>query len=231
MKNKLKKCIGTGKAKGHGCRKEYYKRTFGICDGCLIEWAMTTEDGKVWLRKQTAYKMASNKKEERKTFRKEKDAIVNWRAKLQTKAQEIVRLIDIGLPCLARGYHPNQMHGGHIYARGGNATIGLNLHNIHRQSAQSNFTQNDDGLLREGLVKEYGQNYGYFISELRQTPSLSYSNIEYKEFYKKACKISLELKREGKIYNLKERINMRNKINKELGIYDNKFCLFNYKNN
>lgn len=150
---------------------------------------------------------------------------VDWAKSLQVKINFIVRTIDKGLKCLARN-RGGQIHAGHVYARGGNQTIRYNLHNIHRQNAQSNHYQNDDGLLREGLVNEYGQEYMDFISELRQTPSLKFNNMEYKDLTKKASKIALKLKKENKEYSLKERIELRNKINVELGIYESKYCNF-----
>ena len=66
-----------------------------------------------------------------------------------------------------------------------------------------------------------------FISELRQCPSLNYSNIEFKAFYRLSCKIALELKREGARFDLQQRIDVRNRINTELGIYINKYNNFN----
>lgn len=154
---------------------------------------------------------------------------IDWSKKLQVKINLIIRLIDKGLPCLARGTYAKQIHAGHVYARGGNQTIRYNLHNIHRQSAQSNHYQNDDGLLREGIIKEYGQEYMDFISELRQCKALNFSNEEYKELTKKASKIASKLKKANNIYTRKERLELRNEINFELGIYEDIFCFFNIK--
>lgn len=227
MQNKQKPCKPNSTAPGaKGCGKPSNKRTYGLCDCCLFDWATTNDNGKVWYQKTFRPKVKKKVKSNHKKKEKEsKDKITDWGQKLQNKVNEIVRLIDIGLPCLARGYHANQIHAGHVFARGGNQTIRYNLHNIHRQSAQSNTYQNDDGLLREGLVNEYGQKYFEFISELRQTPSLSYLNKEYQDKYKLACKIALKLKKDGNVFNLKDRVEMRNKINLELSIYDKKYCV------
>jgi len=227
MQHKQKPCEPNSKAPGaEGCGKPSFKRTYGLCDCCLMEWATTTENGKIWYQKTFLPRVATKVKlNQKKKEKAQKDQLTDWGKKLQDKVNEIVRLIDIGLPCLARGYHANQIHAGHVFARGGNQTIRFNLHNIHRQSAQSNTYQNDDGLLREGLVKEYGQKYFEFISELRQTPSLSYLNLEYQDKYQLASKIALKLKKEGRVFNLKERVETRNKINLELSIYDYKYCV------
>ena len=138
----------------------------------------------------------------------------------------IIRLIDRDLPCLAKGIYANQFHAGHIFSRGSNQTIRYNCHNIHRQSAQSNHFQNEDGLLREGLVKEYGQDYMDFISELRRTPKLEYNNQEFHELTLKARIISAKLKKADKVYNLSQRLELRNQINLELGIYQEEYCVF-----
>lgn len=151
------------------------------------------------------------------SVRNEKD----WQSLLQTHINKIVRLIDKGQPCLAKGIHSKQVHAGHVYSRGSNATIRYNLHNIHRQSAQSNHFQNEDGIFREGIVKEYGERYMEFIGGLRSLTALNYSDVEYKQFSKKASKIALRLSKDERIYNKEERIQMRNLVNAELNIYKN----------
>lgn len=211
----------------NGIKTYKQKYGYGIDCMCFRDW-LISEDPKAiktfnkFLIKHKKDCDAKKKKEEKQI----KNDIVDWKSKLQIKINEIVRLIDVGLPCLAKGIHANQMHAGHVYARGGNQTIRYNLHNIHRQSAQSNHFQNDDGLLREGLAKEYGQEYMDFISELRQTPHLEYKNHEYLEFTKRASKIVLELKKRGLTNDLKDRIKLRNDINNKLEIYDKKYCEF-----
>lgn len=173
----------------------------------------------------------SKEKEERKKRAEEKrklrDNVTNWKNELQDEVNIIIRLIDKDLPCLAKGKYANQFHAGHIFSRGSNQTIRYNCHNIHRQSAQSNHFQNEDGLLREGLVKEYGQNYMDFISELRRTPKLEFNNEEFHELTLKARLISAKLRKADKVYNLNQRIELRNQINLELGIYQEEFCVFN----
>ena len=72
MQNKPKSCKGTGIAKGSGCGKLSNNRKYGLCSTCKIGWAMNTENGKEWLKKQTAYKMKSNEKEKKKEDRDKK---------------------------------------------------------------------------------------------------------------------------------------------------------------
>lgn len=194
------------------------------CDkyDCKVSYAMKiVEKNKIAKKKEERKKSIEEKK-------KIRDAITNWKNELQDEINLIVRLIDHDLPCLAKGIYSNQVHAGHIFSRGSNPTIRYNCHNIHRQSAQSNHFQNEDGLLREGLTKEYGQNYMDFISELRRTPKLQYTNQDYHELTLKARKIVHKLKSADKTYNLKQRIELRNQINLELAIYEEEYCVFEY---
>lgn len=149
---------------------------------------------------------------------------IDYREILQSQVQTLARMVDNGLPCLATG-RTGQIHGGHVYARGGNSSMALNLHNIHRQCAQSNHFQNDDGLMKEGLLNEYGQAYADFVSELRRTPQLRYNKAEYEQFCKVARKLIKEF--EYPENSPKARIEKRNYINEVLGIYGIELSRFN----
>lgn len=225
---KEKRCDGIGKAYGfEGCGKMTIHRTYGLCNmKCYPTWLMDTEAGQIEFQKKImpkAKKLTANREKEKTKIAKAK--VTKWNEKLQGKVNEIARLIDKGLPCLARNFTNCQIHGGHVFARGGNSSIKYNLHNIHRQSAQSNKWQNDDGLLREGIVKEYGQDYMDFISGLRRTEPLNFKNEEYHTLYLKASKMANNL-RKTLNYPLteKQRIELRNTVNKELGIYADEYC-------
>ena len=234
---KEKPCKGADAAFGfEGCGKmvKIENRKFGLGKMCCFpKWLTTTEGGQLYMNKAMRITKKAVEKEnpvikpfDKVQHKKDKEAAKNWSKELQVKVNLIVRLIDKGLPCLATNRIPKQTHGGHVFARGGNQTIRFNLHNIHRQSAQSNHFQNDDGLLREGIVKEYGQEYMTFIADLRRTPQLHITNEQYHQIYKLASKIALRLKKADNEYSLEDRIRLRNSINKELGIYENVFCQF-----
>lgn len=230
---KEKPCKGIdSKTRGLGCGALTFHRKLGLglmC-GCYSDFLLNTDAGKLILQKGTLKGISivktEKEKQSKKQTREQKDKLKNWSVELQKKVNHIVRLLDKGLPCLATERIAKKYDAGHIYARGGNQSIRFNLHNIHRQSAQSNHFQNDDGLLREGIVREYGQEYMTFISELRRTPALKYSNEQYHEFYKKASEIVLKLKKEDKEYLDWERLAKRDIINTEIGIYDLEFCFY-----
>jgi hypothetical protein len=197
------------------------------CDkeDCRIAYALEV----VAKQKKAQKKQAEKKWKQQKAILTENTT--NWKNSLQKQINIIVRLIDKDLPCLARGKTANKYDAGHVISRGSNPTIRYNLHNIHRQSAQSNHFQSDDVLLREGLIHEYGQDYMDFINNLKRTPKLMFKDFEYVELTKQAQKIALRLTKLGLTYSLKNRILLRNNINQELGIYTDEFCFFESSNN
>lgn len=230
MEVKNKPCKGTGLAKGYGCNKGVFKRTYGLCSSCYYDWLVNSENGKIKLKKSLISAELKTKKIEKQKenieVKKMRDNVTNWKKRLQDQVQLIARLIDYGLPCLARNIN-GQMHGGHVFSKGGHAEMRFNLHNIHRQSAYSNTFKSDDGLLREKLSDEYGEDYFNFVSSLRNLEVKKYSNIEYKNFYEKAVFETKKIKSDLKVRSISERIKLRNEINNSIGIYDAKSCEFN----
>ena len=184
---------------------------------CSMECAVSLSGNKV---------RVELKKKARDDKKKAIEKLTNWGQRLVVKIQEIARLIDNGQPCLARGVMAKQFHGGHVYSKGSNPQMKYNLHNIHRQSAQSNHFGNDDGALREGLAKEYGADYMEFVASLRAMQSHKIKNDECLEFYKKACKVSARLKKDLKPFSKSQRLLMRNDINMEIGIYPEQYSIF-----
>ena len=224
-----KKCKGTGKAIGYGCGKmipvSLYgtsNRTYGLGHNCKCypSWLFESKEGQKKVDRSIIKASKDVKTEKRRETRKEKDSIKNWKKCLQTKVQFIARLIDKDLPCLARQKKANQFHGGHVLSKGGNPEMRFNLHNIHRQSAQSNTFYSDDALMQEGIIREYGMKYLVFIKELKGKEIPKFSNEEYHKKYKIALKIINALKKENRTFDVEERIELRNRFNFELGIYD-----------
>lgn len=224
IQTKPKKCKGHGPAKDfEGCGKLVQSRRYGLgvqC-GCFKKWVATTKEGQEYLVRQIIPKAKKVvKKKNQEDFEKLKNKATDWKKKLQIEINKIVRLIDKGQPCLARPYLKQfQVHAGHIFSRGSSSNIRYHLDNIHRQSAQSNKWQNDDALLREGIIREYGQEYFDHIKALRKIPQIKYSNEQYRIFTIKAREIANRLKKTDKIYSKEERLQLRENINKELGIY------------
>lgn len=226
-----KKCKGIGKAQNYdGCKKLSINRRYGLCRNCYIDWLLHTEEGKAHLEQsklkgKKKAKIEADKKE-REKIKKIKEELTDYKFKLQDKVNEIVRLIDVGQPCLATQLHAKQIHAGHVYSRGSQQSMRFNLHNIHRQSAQSNWHQSDDLKMRDGIIREYGEDYMNFITSLKQTPAIKLNNTEFKRAHTIASSIVTRMRREGEVYDTIGRLKMRNKVNMELGIYNYNFCIY-----
>jgi len=146
---------------------------------------------------------------------------------LQPVINEIARLIDFGQPCIATENYGKQ-NGGHYTSVGANRTICLNLHNIHIQSFESNHWKSGDTLRYQGgIIKVYGEDYLEYMNSLGKHPPIQLRKHEMIELYSKACQIRNKLRKNEKLRSPKERIELRNQINLELGIYLEEFCVFN----
>jgi hypothetical protein len=200
-----------------------------VCDSidCKTQYAMSV------VEKQ---KIATDKKKKSDDRKYKIDKNIElmspdkYRAKiLQPAINEIARLIDFGQACIATGSFEGKMAGGHFIAVAANRTICLNLHNIFIQSFHSNSWKGGDNLrYREGIRNTFGQEYLDFMEGLQRHPKIGLSKNDMIEVYENACKIRLKLRKNEKLRSPKERIELRNQINLELGIYQEEYCIFNY---
>ena len=139
---------------------------------------------------------------------------------LQILINEIARLIDKGQPCIATGATTGKMNAGHYVAVSANDTIRFNLHNIHIQSEHSNSHKAGDTLrYQDGIKRIYGDDYLEMMNNLRKTPLIKLSVNDIKEKIVIAKGIVKRLKQMDKIYLASQRENIRDILNKELGIY------------
>ena len=177
--------------------------------------------------KKLAAMEIKRRREEKKAL---KEQHMDYKKILQSEVQKIARLIDFKCLCLARNIVPRQAHGGHLFSRGSSTNISFNLHNIFLQAASSNHFQSDDLLMRDGVVRVFGQDYLDFITSLKSTPTIKYTNEEYKEFLQKARKVSKQLSEWNnqleQALSATSRIQMRNWANVQLGIYPTDFLTF-----
>ena len=215
------------KTKGYGCGTNLYKKPqYGLCPKCLYKWTLETEEGKEWFDKQTAYKKKKNDKDNRIQARKDKakaklDLISTdkYRSKyLQPAINKIVRLIDYGNPCIATGNY-GKMNAGHYVSVGANRTTSMNLHNIFIQSFESNHFRSGDNLkYQSGLIRTFGDDYYEFINTLTQHRPVKLKKYEMIELRSKCLEIAKTITEI--VRTPVERIELRNMVNNELGIYD-----------
>lgn len=187
----------------------YYTTTQEVCSQkCAIELG----------------KIRKEKKDKKENTQAKKDLLSTdaYRAKVvQPIINEIARLIDYGQACVPTGTFKGKMNGGHYIAVGANRTIALNLHNIHQQSFSSNHHKGGDNLkYRLGLIKIYGQDYADAIQALHQTQPIKLTKERLKEIEKTASQIRNGLKKNPVILSPEDRIEMREIINQQIGIYE-----------
>lgn len=239
MEIKAKKCKGINKAIGFkSCGKLTLHRKFGLCMSCYPDFILNDERGKIILQKSILTGKSNVKKEhsrqQRDNDQKTKIDLMSadkYRSKyLQPIINEIARIIDYGQSCIATGNF-GKMNGGHYISVGANRTTALNLHNIHIQSFESNHHKSGDPVrYRLGVIERYGNDYFEYLEFIQRHKALHLTKGDMIEILLKATVIRNDIKQDLQTKNPFERIELRNKINIELGIYEPEFCEFIFKN-
>jgi len=231
METKPKPCKGINKAYGvPGCGEPTKHRTFGLCNNCLSDFLFGTDAGKLIMEKRVIPKAkAILKTEQTKSDKAKRLEILSpdgFRKQfLQPCINKIARLIDYGHPCIATGNYGKE-NGGHYRSVGSNRTTALNLHNIFIQSFESNHFKSGDPIkFRIGLIETFGNDYFEFVDGLIKTPDLKLSKSEMITIYGKAKIVENRLSKSPEKRSNDERLNLRNQINLELGIYSPEYCV------
>src|SRR5690606_9633555 len=237
----MKRCKGSGKAKGFGCGVELpynernglksYKAKYGLgydC-GCFNNWLIsdnpkakeTFDSLLIKSKKQYEKKRKDSWNKEKLEIKKSLETKADLEKKLQKEINLIVRLIDKGHDCISSG-RPlgKKFDAGHLYSVGSNPTIRFHLFNVFAQSVHDNQHKGGNELeyfLR--LETVFGKDVQDYIRSLTKIQPLHLHKDDLRRFISKARKIVKWLKKEDKIYSKEERIDMRKKINKMLGIY------------
>lgn len=177
-------------------------------------------------QKEEQIKQADRDKSKHKVETMSKDQFRS--KKIQPLMNELARIIDKDQPCIATGNHKGKMAGGHRHSVGDSRNLSLNLHNIHIQSWQSNDKKGGDHVkYRAGLIKIYGREYANFIDEtLMQCPVKLWDKQDLVELRPRLQKMVNFLKKRGDTYSAIERIDLRNRLNRELGIYPEEYSTY-----
>lgn len=172
----------------------------------------------------------AKEKQKAKQWQKEKKAIKeklmtksDYEKLLQKEINTIVRLIDKGFICISTQKPLNEKYdAGHFFSCGSNPSIRFNLLNIYAQSVYANqYLSGDQINFINGIKENYGSGLKSIVLRLKKDyPIIKLTQDELKEKTLIARSIVKHLKIENKTYNSIERIELRKKFNKMIGIYD-----------
>ena len=183
---------------------------------CSIEYS------KLHLKK-TELKKAKLKKSENKVKLDELKSLSHWNNLLQKDINKIVRLIDVGCPCISSGRkYRDDDQAGHMYSIGSNPALRFNLLNLWSQSIKDNM-HNSGNLLnyRQSLV-DLG------LIDLVEEQKLKYSVLKLsKEQIKTILPIAKSIIRELLSRNMvdilprcmQKRVDIRKNLQFRLNIY------------
>lgn len=226
MQTKKKQCKGNYRS-GHytGCGEMRYIEKYGLCLSCFREWCYSTGEGREYIQKNLipqAKKEVKKKEKKRLDLMKKKlETKSDLEKKLQKEINLIVRLIDKGHKCISSGRNLGKNYdAGHLFSVGSNPTIRFHLFNIFAQSVHDNQWKSGNQLDYVDRLKEvFGKETQEYCLSLKNTPAiqLSKEDIKDKTIIAKRCVKWLKL--QDRIFATKERLELRKKLNKELGIY------------
>lgn len=190
------------------CQKPFikYRTTQRTCSAkCAIKEARGKTKKKSLEQKQLDRKM-------RELMKTKKD----YEIELLKIVQEMARILDKDLPCIASGSFNGKMAGGHYYAAGSGpfTMLKFNMWNIHKQCFHSNSGKaGDTHRYRLGLIDRYG------IEKLDEIESL---RLVYKDlrWFKEDLRDIFIPKAKAIRKRLKSGIELtRDEINELIGIY------------
>ena len=244
----MKRCKGTGKAKGFGCNEpipyternglKTYKAKYGLgydCK-CYTNWlisdnpkAKETFDSML-IKNKNDYKKKKKEKwnKEKIKLKSELETKSELERKLQKEINLIVRLLDKGHECISSGRELGKSYdAGHLYTTKAQPTIRFHLFNIFAQSVHDNQHKSGNELeyflrLEEVFSKEFQD----FVLTLKQIQPLHLSKDDLREITSNARSIVKWLKLQDRTYTREERIQLRSDFNTRLGIYDQQWCEF-----
>lgn len=171
------------------------------------------------------------KKQNQKNWNKKKSEMRNelkthsdWSHEIDVICQEIARLLDNGCNCTSCQKSPKKKNGGHRFSKQAEPQLRHNLLIIWLQCEACNSPEyrngNPDGY-DKGLEMYFGKEIKEEIHALRLLYKSNKKSIaELIQAKARARKIALTLKKADLTYTPEERIELRRKFNKKIGIYN-----------
>lgn len=186
---------------------------------------------KNWCSVDCAYKISQKLKAKKanKEWQAEKKVMKenimkygDWLKRLEDAINPIARYIDYGQPCIScKNFGKPQA--GHYHTVNSDGTIRFNLHNIHIQDYHCNVERSANIIgYDEGLIRIYGRDYWEYVKfqlkNIYHLP-LKLSIPEIKEAIEISKEILKELKAAEVEYSPIQRLQLRDRLNKRIGIY------------
>jgi len=194
---------------------KYFNQKFCLSDDECIK--AFNESVKVAKEKQKAKQWQTEKKEIKEKLK----TLSDWQKELEREINKIAVLIDYGSGCIScDGVKTPQ--GGHYHSVKANGSIRFNLDNIHLQDYYCNVEKSANLHHYDlGLIKRYGKQYWEYVKFdiVNKFQLLKMARFEYEQKIQISRSIVKHLKIENKTYNSVERIELRKKFNKMIGIY------------
>jgi len=194
---KQKKCAGIGKAFGFsGCGANSFKRTFGLCDSCLIDFYFNDERGKIIYAKLKGSLRHKKEKAFKSDLRQKLKKLSYYEAEAKKSFQKWVRFRDKGNPCKScKNPNPADEAGGHYFPAGIYSGLMFDERNCHLQcNTYCNKHLSGNPIeYRKNLIEEFGEDW------MKQLEEDANRLRNYK--YNKDELISIKVKYDQKIKN------------------------------
>jgi len=195
------------------CQEKFIPKQFAQCI-CSIPCAI------IHAKNLKAQKEQREWRVEKKTLKEKLKTLSEYIKDLQIEINTIVRLIDKGHPCIATGSYNGKVNAGHYIGTLANPTIRFHLENIWLQSEHSNTWKSGDTIrYQTGIIALYGKEYLDYMNSLQSIKPIKLTIEELKEKISISRGIIKWLKLQERKFTIAERVELRNKFNKEIGIY------------
>ena len=179
----------------------------------------------IWIKEENKVKQqkALSKAYKQRVMNNPSVYLKESKSTLQREVNTIIRLIDKGVRCIDchRVHSEPSWDAGHFASVGSNHSLRYNLHNIFKQTRHCNSMSEGNKLnYFRGLISLYSQDYAFFVeSQALKYKFVKISSDDYPILIKRCRNIIKELRKEDKKYSAKQRIELRDKYQKEIGIY------------
>jgi len=187
MEIKLKKCKGTGQAKGSGCTDKKHIKAYGLCYDCYVKWLLNTDNGKAKLERSRIQGKKRVEKETRKISREQKQADKSIQKLIQEARgpfHKWIRFRDANESCISCGSTDSSIwDAGHFYKAELYSGLIFDEKNVHKQCGKCNrFLGGNEREYKNGLIKRYGKDYALELeSKKDRLRTYKYSREELEE--------------------------------------------------